>query len=547
MKRLTQKIAFFSFVCLLLPFLSHAQIIVIDAGHGYNTDCSNGDFRTKTEINTNYEVSMRLRNLIANNCNMTPYLTRPANGCGSWVSVSQRALMANNWNADLFLSIHCNAGGGSGSESFWCDLAAPPTPVDQAFATEILTQMTTYGHWNWRRVVEDNTYLNYHLGVLKTLDMTGSLIEIGFVDSPDSNKLLNPAWRDSFALANFIAIQNYLGQPCIGNTTNVLRCDSSITLQCGDSYTGLTSTDSSYVKTYGCNSWTETGPERVHTITLQDSGSIAATISNFTGDLDVYILSNCNANDCIGNVYGKSALYKNAPPGTYYIVVDSDNGSGSGYDLLVNCTNQPDLTTESLIPDSSSVISGDTFPLQHKIINTGGKSAYNFNVYYYLSADSTYDIHDSLLASSFIDSVRATLNFTNNPTIIMPIGLNPGNYFLIAYIDQNLQVNEIIDTNNVFVLPFTIIIDVATSQNISLTFPEINIYPIPADNLIKVNIPHIIKPYTVRIFDLQGQLLKELIIHTPTQEIDIQDFAPGIYNIQFLNTYQKITKKFIKI
>ena len=33
-----------------------------------------------------------------------------------------RATDANNFEADLFLSIHCNAGGGTGTETFWCDL-----------------------------------------------------------------------------------------------------------------------------------------------------------------------------------------------------------------------------------------------------------------------------------------------------------------------------------------------------------------------------------------------------------------------------------------
>ncbi|WP_375239221.1 hypothetical protein, partial [Aurantibacter sp.] len=121
-------------------------------------------------------------------------------------------------------------------------------------------------------------------------------------------------------------------------TNPILDCTSSIPLTCGVTYSGINSTENSYIESYGCNSWTESGPERVHTITPSGNGTITATLSNYTGDLDIYILGSCDPNDCIGTVFSDSATYTNAIAGTtYYIVVDADDGSGSSYDLTVTC------------------------------------------------------------------------------------------------------------------------------------------------------------------------------------------------------------------
>lgn len=114
--------------------------------------------------------------------------------------------------------------------------------------------------------------------------------------------------------------------------------DNAIALTCGIIYNGSSSTDQSIIGTYGCNSWTETGPERVHSIVPTSSGAITATVSNFTGDLDVYILGSCDPFDCLGTVSSSSATYLNAVSGqTYYIIVDADDGSGSAYDIVVSC------------------------------------------------------------------------------------------------------------------------------------------------------------------------------------------------------------------
>ena len=138
----------------------------------------------------------------------------------------------------------------------------------------------------------------------------------------------------------------------------VLDCSNAVTLTCGANYFGLNSTAASAVETYGCNTWTESGPERVHKITPVGSGTLTATLSNFSGDLDVYILGSCDPDDCLGTVFSSSASYNNAVAGTtYYIVVDADDGSGSSYNLIVDCPPPPN-NCPSVMSLTSPIASG---------------------------------------------------------------------------------------------------------------------------------------------------------------------------------------------
>ncbi len=222
-------------------FTAKAQVVVIDPGHGYNCSGSNVDGRTTTEIYTALASGQKLRDLIvANNCGWTVHLTRNTNGNCGWTSVTQRAAQSNSWNATRFISIHCNAGGGTGTETFYCNQSASPTAQDQAFAQKVQDNMAVEGQWNSRRNVEDNSYLGYHLGVLRTNNAPGCLNEIGFVDyASDAAKLNSNTWRDKFALAYYKALTSELGA-CSGPGGNGnLAPDGSIwsyTTQLSSSY-----------------------------------------------------------------------------------------------------------------------------------------------------------------------------------------------------------------------------------------------------------------------------------------------------------------------
>ncbi|NQY06103.1 MAG: N-acetylmuramoyl-L-alanine amidase [Flavobacteriaceae bacterium] len=452
--RLKLYIALFTFFSL---YNGYSQVIVLDPGHGYCNDCTQNctsAVRSDIEILTAMDVGNKLTALLQACPTVTTYLTRTSNACGDFPSLSQRAAMSNSWGADRFLSIHCNAGGGTGTETFWCDNSPSSNIACEDFATEVQTQMVDYGEWNYRRVVEDFSYLNFHLGVLSPTNAVGTLSEIGFVDSADATKLQDDGWRNQFALAYLVALQNDLGI----TTCSELDCGNPIVLTCDTVYNGSSATNPSNVDAYGCNNWTETGPERVHTISPTSSGVLTATISNFTGDLDVYILGSCNPNDCLGTVSSSSATYADAIAGqTYYIIVDADDGSGSAYDLLVTCPNE-DIYLNNISSDLNTI--APTYDLTINCTQNYSGTASNVPnsyVYYYLSTDCVLDGSDILLDNQIFSSLNASnTSDTIVNSVTIPEGTSAGNYNILLFSDATNVISESDEVNNISCIPITV-------------------------------------------------------------------------------------------
>lgn len=192
--------------------------------------------------------------------------------------------------------------------------------------------------------------------------------------------------------------------------------NNTIALSCDVLYSGASSTNQSVIGTYGCNSWTETGPERVHTIVPTTSGAITANISNFTGDLDVYILGSCDPFDCLGTVSSSSANYLNAVAGqTYYIVVDADDGSGSAYDIIVSCSTTS--TNNTLVSEKINLypnptagivfIQSSSYKISHvEILDARGKLIESF-----VPTDNTVNIEHYISGVYFFKVIDADMNW----------------------------------------------------------------------------------------------------------------------------------------
>lgn len=325
-----------------------SQIIVIDPGHGYGaTTTDNPDGRTAIEIETSLEVGLRTRNLIQNSCTWTVQMTRTTN-LNSWISVTQRGQMANNWNADRLLSIHCNAGGGTGTETFYCTQDDTDTPPDVAFAQKIQTNMVSGGSWNNRRCVEDNSFLAYHLGVLRYSAATGCLNEIGFVDSAtDAAKLTSSTWRDAFALSYFNALKSDLNLTCA-----VTPAPGAFTL----TVTPECNTTTSRIAL----SWTASANATSYDIykdgVLWDSNITTTTYTNTSGVV-------------AGSNYTYSVKAKNAS------ATQTTNSNGTVSVTALNCA-VPGAFTMTVTPECST-----TATPRNKLTWTASANATAYNVY----------------------------------------------------------------------------------------------------------------------------------------------------------------------
>jgi len=89
------------------------------------------------------------------------------------------------------------------------------------------------------------------------------------------------------------------------------------------------------VTTYSCVGWNESGGEEVWRLVLTERRNIVATLTTNGCDLDVFLLTACDATTCIK--YGSTGFTMIVDPGTYYIVVDGYNGASCGYSLQLTC------------------------------------------------------------------------------------------------------------------------------------------------------------------------------------------------------------------
>lgn len=118
---------------------------------------------------------------------------------------------ANDWGADLFLSIHVNAGGGRGCETFYYQ----DDSEGMRFAREVQDELYRTIHDFDPAYRNRGIFARPTLAVLRGTSMPAILVELGFIDTIDDAWLMSFYYND-FARALARGVTNYqcsLGQP----------------------------------------------------------------------------------------------------------------------------------------------------------------------------------------------------------------------------------------------------------------------------------------------------------------------------------------------
>ena len=179
--------------------------IFIDAGHnfsGFNAGAVGNGMR---EQDITFDVSLKLAKILEA-AGLTTRLSRPTLetnlGTDNTSAINARWQLANFWGADIFISIHANAGGGTGVEVIYGkDDSAQLARVVQRVYSQA---MGLRDRRVWRR--DD-------IGVVRHTKAPAILVELAFIDSPPSNPdvdiLRNK--RDDMAAALAAGLFEYLG------------------------------------------------------------------------------------------------------------------------------------------------------------------------------------------------------------------------------------------------------------------------------------------------------------------------------------------------
>ncbi|MBB5874536.1 N-acetylmuramoyl-L-alanine amidase [Allocatelliglobosispora scoriae] len=168
---------------LATPALAAAPKVYIDPGHG-GTDpgaVANG----LQEKNVTLSIALQTRDILKANWNVDVRMSRTTDITRS---LTYRTDDANAWGAAIFISIHINAGGGTGFESYrYPGLGGTTLRLHNNIHSKVIAGMRTVAAVTDRGLKEQN------LHVLRETAMPAVLTENLFIDTVANANLLKRA------------------------------------------------------------------------------------------------------------------------------------------------------------------------------------------------------------------------------------------------------------------------------------------------------------------------------------------------------------------
>lgn len=183
-----------------------SKIVVLDPGHGGNDPGAVGNGLTEKALTL--DIAKKTVTYLEQ-YQVQVYLTRNDDLA---LSLTQRADFANKLNADYFLSIHINAGGGSGFESYVHTSENPGTvELRRIIHNIIMDYLSPKG-------IRNRGLKSANFAVLRQTAMPAMLVECLFIDNPsDALILKDEGFRNVFAKAMAEGLARSLALPKKGS------------------------------------------------------------------------------------------------------------------------------------------------------------------------------------------------------------------------------------------------------------------------------------------------------------------------------------------
>ena len=168
--------------------------IFIDAGHnpsGVDTGAEGNGLR---EQDVTFAIAQKIKPILEA-AGHSVKLSRPTAetrlGSTTMESLQERCRLANEWGAELFVSIHCNAGGGIGTETYVYSATSSAATVARRIQDAVTSRLGTLD-----RGVKEGP----GLAVLRGTSCPAALVETAFIDTASDAALLRNC-QDDFAAA----------------------------------------------------------------------------------------------------------------------------------------------------------------------------------------------------------------------------------------------------------------------------------------------------------------------------------------------------------
>ena len=175
--------------------------IFIDPGHGGSDSGAVGN--GLQEKNVTLQIATRVRDMLVNEYEGVS--VRMSRTGDQTVSLKQRTDNANGWGANFYLSIHINAGGGTGYEDYiYSGLSDSSTTAKlrNTIHEEVVKLIGLHNRGKKKA--------NFH--VLRETKMHAILTENGFIDhANDANLMKSATWLNSAARGHVNGLAKALG------------------------------------------------------------------------------------------------------------------------------------------------------------------------------------------------------------------------------------------------------------------------------------------------------------------------------------------------
>lgn len=200
--------------------------IFIDPGHGGNDPGAVGNGLQEKDLTL--KISKKIKSKLANYENVQVKLSREDDRT---LSLKQRTDMANGWGADYLISVHINAGGGTGFESYiYSGGVSSSTIANQNVIHPEIVQATGFRDRGKKRA-------NHHM--TRESRMPAILTENGFIDNTtDANILKSDSFLDNVAQGHVNGLVKAFGlkkKSSSGSTPS----GGTYTVQAGDTLWGI--------------------------------------------------------------------------------------------------------------------------------------------------------------------------------------------------------------------------------------------------------------------------------------------------------------------
>lgn len=181
-------------------------LVVIDPGHNYSVTDTGAVGCGLREQDITFKVAEKLKPILESRGIQVIMTRNRITDNVSEESVSEslkrRAAIANEANADVFISIHCNAGGGTGTETYYYNDSVTGKEFASAIQRNVVSSV---GLTN--RGVKSAGY-----AVLRYTSMVAALLETGFIDTEaDAAALGSESKQQAYAEGIANGICEYLG------------------------------------------------------------------------------------------------------------------------------------------------------------------------------------------------------------------------------------------------------------------------------------------------------------------------------------------------